>query len=198
MKTKQNRINSPTCLRICLYVLLLALGSCSSCKKDVDPISQLPPETQTGANTAGCLINGVAWIPNGSPWSGIKSIYFAGIRDEFLIINLNFYYESASGSYQEYISLCINDYKTLGERTLNSNTVAYPNTFGVRPKDYGCYTRRNVSESNYMTTTEFVGKVNLKVFDEAKKIVSGTFEFDAIDPVTKKVVSIRNGRFDGK
>jgi len=39
----------------------------SSCKKNkpTNPVDQLPPETQTGANTFGCLINGEVFKPGG-------------------------------------------------------------------------------------------------------------------------------------
>ena len=179
-------------------LLLLAFASCKSCKKDVNPIDQLPPATQTGANTAGCLINGVAWIPNGNAWSGLKPITaVGGVQDQFIIIKFNLNSNSGgNGDYQEYVSLCINNYKTLGERALNFNTPPHPNTTGIRPKDYGRYIRRVVTESDYMTTTNVVGKVDLKTFDETTGKLSGTFEFDAIDPTTNKIISIKSGRFD--
>jgi len=45
-------------------ILLLSLGACS---KDDDipksPIDQLPPATQTGENTFGCLLDGKAFLP---------------------------------------------------------------------------------------------------------------------------------------
>ena len=47
-------------------LLLAALLGLSQCKKkDPDPVSQLPPATQTGANTFGCLVNGQPWTPQG-------------------------------------------------------------------------------------------------------------------------------------
>ena len=187
--------------RLSCYILLLAFTSCKSCKKDVAPIDQLPPATQTGANTAGCLINGVAWIPNGDGWAGIPAIYTSGVQDQFLVIKL--FYSPKSGNsndYQEYISLCINDYKTLGEKALNSNTLPHPNTAGIRPKNYGRYIRRTTTESDYMTTVDVVGKVTITQFHQLRSDgpTSGTFEFDAIDPVTNKIISIKNGRFDIK
>ena len=44
----------------------------SSCKKSkpTNPVDQLPPETQTGANTFGCLVNGEVFKPGGSVFSG--------------------------------------------------------------------------------------------------------------------------------
>jgi hypothetical protein len=56
-----------------IWLLLIALFSICmpACKKTkIDPvpvpaIDQLPPITQTGANTFGCLINGNVWLPKG-------------------------------------------------------------------------------------------------------------------------------------
>lgn len=42
-----------------LFIPLLSLSDCEDDPAPKDPIDQLPPETQTGANTFGCLINGV-------------------------------------------------------------------------------------------------------------------------------------------
>ena len=45
------------------------LTQCSKCKTDptpADPTSQLPPATQTGADTFGCLLNGRPWTPRGN------------------------------------------------------------------------------------------------------------------------------------
>ena len=46
-------------------LLLAALLGLSQCKKH-DPESALPPATQTGASTFGCLVNGQAWTPKGN------------------------------------------------------------------------------------------------------------------------------------
>ncbi len=50
-------------LTACLAILLTA----ASCKKNNNnsATDQLPPITQTGANTFGCLINGNVWLPKG-------------------------------------------------------------------------------------------------------------------------------------
>jgi len=57
---------------------LLFFLSANSCKKhkDVDPLSQLPPETQTGANTFGCVVNGKAFLPKGPSISPILFCYY--------------------------------------------------------------------------------------------------------------------------
>ena len=72
MKKTQNRIISPHAgWRLCLYVMLVFFASCKSCKKE---INALPDATQTGANTAGCLIDGKAWVPRGNSGAGISPL----------------------------------------------------------------------------------------------------------------------------
>ena len=54
-----------------LIILSLILLS-SSCRKNKtnEPVDQLPQETQTGANTFGCLVDGKVFLPIGNPLSG--------------------------------------------------------------------------------------------------------------------------------
>jgi hypothetical protein len=54
-----------------LFASLLTLFSCSKDdNKSQKPIDQLPLATQTGANTAGCLVNGEAFLPTGTSLGG--------------------------------------------------------------------------------------------------------------------------------
>jgi hypothetical protein len=52
---------------IITLTILSALLLSASCKKHVvkpaDQLSLLPPATQTGARTFGCLVNGLAFVP---------------------------------------------------------------------------------------------------------------------------------------
>jgi hypothetical protein len=50
--------------------LLLLSASCKKHRPRVNPVDQLPQETQTGANTFGCLVNGQPLTPKGSALSG--------------------------------------------------------------------------------------------------------------------------------
>ena len=60
-----------------IFFLLLSFIAIS-CSKDNSietPADQLPPITTTGANTAGCIINGKILIPkNGSQAIGVRQI----------------------------------------------------------------------------------------------------------------------------
>ena len=50
-------------MKTTILLVFLALASCSKDSVKQDPIAQLPPETQTGANTFGVTINGKVYIP---------------------------------------------------------------------------------------------------------------------------------------
>ncbi len=50
-------------MKTTILLLFLALASCSKDSVKQDPVAQLPPETQTGANTFGVTINGKVYIP---------------------------------------------------------------------------------------------------------------------------------------
>ncbi|PCI33745.1 MAG: hypothetical protein COB60_07120 [Flavobacteriaceae bacterium] len=54
-----------------LMLLIVFTISLSCCKNDDDtpsnPIDQLPPATQTGENTFGCLLDGEAFLPGAGP-----------------------------------------------------------------------------------------------------------------------------------
>ncbi len=50
----------------------------------------------------------------------------------------------------------------------------------------------------YKTTNEYSGQLKIIKFDEANRIISGTFYFDAVNSVSGKAASITEGRFDIK
>jgi len=51
---------------IFLSIFFISIAGCKKHKSN--PIDQLPPATQTGANTLGFLLNGEPWTPKG--WDG--------------------------------------------------------------------------------------------------------------------------------
>lgn len=60
------------------------------------------------------------------------------------------------------------------------------------PESYGLYSNGNDS---YVTTSSYTGKVNISNRDTVNSIVSGTFEFMAVNSSGEKV-EVRQGRFD--
>lgn len=79
-------------MRIFPFMWLVTLGllfhSCLHPKEPTAP--QLPPETQTGANTFGCYVNGQLWLPEGKPMAGASNFridYDPTLSKGFLVIN---------------------------------------------------------------------------------------------------------------
>ena len=72
----------------------------SSCNKNEIPPTdnppQLPPETQTGANTFGCLVNGKVWLPKGG---GLLPGVFSDYGNGSIILYANNY------EYEDHINL---------------------------------------------------------------------------------------------
>jgi len=65
-----------------LFTTLLALISCSKDdNKPTNPTDQLPPATQIGANTAGCLLDGKAFLPKGYLPTGNLVCYYIDGKD---------------------------------------------------------------------------------------------------------------------
>ena len=168
-------------------ILLTTLLSC--CKKDdptLTPLEQLPKATKVGANTAGCLVNGEAFLPKGFSPSG----------------NLICYYIN-----QETFSLSISDigndktksiYIETNNEELEVNKIYNLNM--LRSDSNSKFAEYHILKDNgndelYSTTPEVTGELVITHHDYDNAIISGTFWFDAINDIGEKV-EVREGRFD--
>ncbi len=62
------------------YLILILLTGCESCDDIINPkteLEKLPPATQQGKSTFGCLVNGKAWVTRSS--TDASSFYQSGI-----------------------------------------------------------------------------------------------------------------------
>ena len=180
------------------YILLLAFTSCSSCKKNEPPKPEdtLPPATQTGANTFGCVINGQAWIPNGvSTIPVIKPIYGGYLAEN--IGRPKYTFNIRTNSDRNSLELYVRSVVSPGRYQLAFDT----GIFGtLSPKNYGLYSIDGATtddpDYDYITTSQITGYVDFTVADTLNKRAAGTFEFDAIDNPSGKTIKITGGRFD--
>lgn len=53
-----------------ILLLLLTTLFFFQCRKHKSELEKLPPETQTGAEAFGCLVNGKVFTPKESPFAG--------------------------------------------------------------------------------------------------------------------------------
>ncbi|MCU0447511.1 MAG: hypothetical protein MUE85_21650 [Microscillaceae bacterium] len=66
-----------------IWLLCLSLAFATCKKKNVEP--KLPPETQVGANTFGCRVNGQVWVPSGNDGTPNMLPYFSPSINTFAI-----------------------------------------------------------------------------------------------------------------
>lgn len=176
------------CLLLAFYFILLS----SSCKRDQpeNPVDQLPPETQTGANTFGCLVNGQVFKPGGAQLSG------GSLSCNYQILNGGFYFRLVG------INDNSIDRKTIGifadSLRISEGAILILEKSFVKAKAYGLYSyskTQPISREDYETSEIYKGEIKIKNLDPVNQIVSGTFWFDAVSASGQKA-EIREGRFD--
>jgi hypothetical protein len=168
-----------------LLFLFTTLLTLSCCNKDDDkptnPIDQLPPDTQIGANTAGCLVNGEAFLPKG-----------AGII-------LNCFYQDGLNFGLSITKNISNNIQNINVASLNQSLeiekIYQLKEYGANSK-YGEYTYFYTGgDKRYKTNSIVTGELKITYHNFIKAIISGTFWFDAINS-EGEIIKIREGRFD--
>jgi hypothetical protein len=177
-----------------LFATLLTLFSCSKDdNKSQKPIDQLPPATQVGANTAGCLVNGEAFLPKGTSLGGpILSCFYQ--RNQYgyhLGLSIN---QKSSGQVKT-VQFGANP-NQLVENTTYSLVAMKDNTFSYI-SNFGEYYILSINDgdTNYYTTDIVTGELKITKLDSQLNIISGTFWYDAVN-VNNEKVQVRSGRFD--
>ena len=188
-----------TILLLSLAVTLLA----ASCKKD-GPEAGLPTATHTGANTAGCLINGQPFVATGFGSGPGKVAGLGGgfAYDSAYYLRLNGQLGGQDGSLHIYLR-SIPNYKTnslIISYLLNEQSAYMPAASPKHCRNYGAFFPNDNSGEVYITDDIHVGKVDfthVNLADLSRPITAGTFEFTAVstsDP--SKVLRVTSGRFD--
>ncbi len=163
---------------------MLQLSGCDLFKKnDPKPLTELeklPPATQTGKNTFGCLINGKAVV---APTTvDVVAIYQQGTLQ----------ISGGSDNPSKSLQLVVNE-KNYGLLTTTSYLLnKYPDSFS--------YAHMEVSKNTYCTYDDqnaLSGSVTLSKIDRTNYIISGTFEFVTVSTGCD-TLKVTNGRFDIK
>jgi hypothetical protein len=170
------------------YLLLLFLAlTVNSCDKNddddgpQDPISQLPPATQVGANTFGALLDGEPFIPSG----GINPLDCV-----YQLIDGEYYFAVQGNKRDENFDLFSLSLTT------NAKSLETGQTYELKDRSTGnvsgLYSFRGTF---FNTTTENFGQLTITKLDLNSQIISGTFFYDVIDG-NGNLREIRDGRFD--
>jgi len=146
---------------------------------------ELPPYTERGANTFGCLIDGQVFVPKKNALSN-----YITLQCTYQYINDTMYFSLGAGNFITKKGVSIHTSNV----TLTETSYAIGSAFSNNI--YGLYSNFNTSNNIYYTNNAPSGGFNIKHFDTIHQTVSGTFWFDAIDTATNNIVHITDGRFD--
>jgi len=169
-------------------LLLTASLLLSQCKKDnADPLDKLPPATQTGANTFGCLVNGQAWTPQGNDGTANYTVSYDRLyRDGTLVVAA---YRISGGATSN---------QTVG---INSDSLKTTGIFKLRTtgRHGAAFINRQTSCQYYSqdAITYCRGTLTITRLDLTAGVISGTFAFTLYKPGCDSI-RVTNGRFDKK
>ncbi|MGB4776355.1 MAG: DUF6252 family protein [Daejeonella sp.] len=180
-------LSKNTLLLACSLLLLSA-----SCKKTKTGLGALPPATQEGKKTFGCLINGKAFVARDQTLNtpAVKCRY--GYINNDILKGHEFHIKGS-------------DKKGLQKPDAPSSVLLYVNKIDIQEgttyqlqdqKDSGAY----ADYHTYLLIhdyTSLTGELTITKFDEINGIASGTFWFDTKNEQGEKI-EIREGRFDAK
>lgn len=176
-----------------LASLFLITLTGSKCKKEKpgNPIDQLPPETQIGANTFGCLVDGKVFLPKGPGLNPILTCYYQYI-----------YYPSPTGFVFQVAARDNSNPSTLNSMNILSDSIILEQgkTYNLQETNRGTVRGNyrhwnNNSLDDFLTFSPSSGQLKVNKFDEVNQIASGTFWFNAVNS-NGDTVHVTNGRFD--
>ncbi|SHE75437.1 hypothetical protein SAMN05444278_10543 [Psychroflexus salarius] len=172
-------------------ILLIAIGltlCCCSNDDDNNNGETLPPATQTGANTVGCLVNGEVFLPKSE---GINPAVVCNYEYEEGEFYFNLVFSDLRGTGVKTVSVRTSEIALQADSTysLDQDNTIFDSFIGGG----GLY---GINATNYFyTNSANTGELTITRLDLSNSIISGTFWFDAIND-KGDIVEIREGRFD--
>jgi hypothetical protein len=171
-----------------IFLLLSILFIFVSCDKEDDKpkteLEKLPPATQTGAQTFGCLIDGKAFVPP-KFGSNAPNAFYQFVDGAY---TLSIYGSTDGGSNLKSINIGCIDMPLIQESSYLLKEELSNNYFGEYNIGGG------ITFSGASTTIN-PGTLTITRFDPTNFIISGTFEFSVLDDNNAEI-KITNGRFD--
>ena len=168
-----------------IFILFVFATALFGCDKDddpqpINPVDQLPPATQTGENTFGCLLDGKVFTPGNRPNP------------------LDCYYQFVDGGYYFVLrsNRDINNKLITIGCSIQKLEISENQTYQLKEKlDGNAFGFYFSAFDFYETDNIYKGEMHITKLDMNAQIVSGTFWFNIIDN-QGMIHEIRNGRFD--
>lgn len=176
-------LRAPCCLTLVAGLFLsLLLLQCHT-----EPVRALPPQSTSGANKAGCLVDGQVLVPRDARGRAGTSL---GFRLSTTASQASF----ALGLSDE-----ADESMPFVELSADSLVLVEGQSYPFSASAHGgvvkgsCFTR---SGGVYTSTVPASGTLTITRVDRAAKLLAGRFEFVGTDRVTGQQVRITDGRFD--
>lgn len=183
-------------LILALLVAIITLSS-SNCKKFIFD-ETLPPITQEGKNTFGCMVDGKLYVPGETLFGNIRPLscnYYTDSTDMFKTGSLFIQGIAVNKEVSGNIFIQKMNLFRPGKYQIINDSCANPHQCDI----LGYY--KNNEGTDYVgqgsTYLAITGELNILRLDTIKKIVSGTFSFTARNQAGR-IREITNGRFDLK
>ena len=173
------------------YLCLAVLVQGSKCQSNVPvPTSQLPPATQTGANTFGCIVNGALCKPDGNAGSPNFSVMYDPVHNGG---DLTISVDQIEGDHRRFLTLLAAPVTGTGRysfaRPSGECTAHYAETPALPA---GCNVLYSDQEVAYRT-----GQLTITRLDMRARIVAGVFALKLLRAGCD-TIRITQGRFDAR
>ncbi len=202
---------------VLLLMSLLGLTQCIMMQEEPAPADPMPAATQTGANTAGCVVDGQLWVAR-------RDIVLFGPSDPAVSATWRKDPGGRGPEHRLHLSFdkSLDPVKQVHDQTsieLYLPDISAPGTFVFDqatnpdivngPKAYADFSFQQGQTRRHLTGPQTPGRLVVTRLDTVARIVSGTFEFTAIEvssgltgngtPIPGgKTVRVTEGRFDAR
>lgn len=174
-----------------LKILLIITLIITSCSDDNTPQDQLPPITQTGANTFGCLVNGRVFVPKSAPPNYTPG--GNGAEGGIYVLRGTSYFSISANNYEDtYIYIYIPE-NTPQEITYNFQP-SNGNTGRSSSNQPHCFAViKGIFYLSYMNS----GTITFSKVDDSQGVISGTFSLKLKNRDDENdIIEFTKGRFD--
>jgi hypothetical protein len=177
-----------------LPAIFLFVFALTACQKD-DPAASLPAPTQDGRNTAGCFIDGQAFVAHADE-GGILSAPLSALSGGFAFDSSYHVVMRGQVNGERVEVMLFLQGRRPGTYQLNRTTPYYPQATPRHVRSHATYTRAH-SQEVYVTTAHNTGEIVLTTATSAQRPSAGTFYFTAVSTRdSTNIVTITSGRFD--
>ena len=178
--------------------IALALSGCK--KTDSSP---LPEATKTGANTAGCYINGQPFVATGfgSGPGRVRGLGGGFSYDSAYYLRMNGKFGDQEGSLHIFLNSVPRKTNQGLIKTflLNQTTPVMPAADPSQCQNYAVFFPNDGSRELYVTDAQHTGRTTFSYVEISSGLAAGTFEFIAVSSIDPtKILKVTDGRFDRK